>query len=178
MRILLLLYLFMIVTAQLALAQTRISDEGKQAYFRNCLQQTDERISEQTHAIFCQCTAHFMQQNMSVEEIQTMSTQTQDARNILNKVVIQVYAPCMEFPVRDLIYNECRKEKDQVSNDICTCLADEMASYTAQTAQERLTTVLQTTPNITDPMDPIINSDAFHEKEKMVAMECIQANIR
>ena len=156
------------------MGQTRMSDQGTETYFGNCMDLRDERMSEETQAIFCECTSLQMQQNISVEEIQAMRGNDQRARNVINKVMLNVYAPCMEFPVRDLIYNKCRENKFQASQNICSCLSEEMGKFTATSAKASLGNVLASNPNITDPMGPILESPEFVNHEKRTALSCIQ----
>lgn len=167
----------LVFTTPSAFAQTRMDEQARQTYYGNCMKYHDARMSKETQDIFCQCTSYFVQKHISMEEIQIMREQSQQARNVLNKVVTNVYAKCMEFPVRDLIFNECRKNKEHVSKGICTCLADHMASYTAGMADTKLSAVLQQTPNIRDPMDPIVNSPEFQERERRVVMQCLRENM-
>ncbi len=164
-------------TASAQQKQMRISDQMKDSYYRNCLIHTDERMSASTHKVFCECTAHFMQENLTIDDLaKTRHTDPAVIRQGKNAMVIGIYAPCMEFPVRDLIYKRCVSNKFQVDAGICDCVADEMAHYTAQEAQNEIAKILQENPNIYDPMSPIVNSPSFEQKEKQVALDCIQNN--
>lgn len=169
-------YSFLLAFASIgtAHAQTPITDEMTEAFYHDCVRIENEEMSAGTHDIFCQCTAQKMQENLSVEDVHTMRGNGQSARNALNDMMIKVYAPCMEFPVHDLIYNRCMKEEMRAKKGICGCLAGKMSAYTAQTAQETLGDVLKKNPNITDPMEPIVNSGAFARTEKKLVLECIQ----
>lgn len=156
-------------------AQTPITDEMREAFFQDCFRlDNNQEMSTNTQKALCQCTSHHMQDNLSVEDVQTMRGQDQAARDALNKMLLEVYAPCMEFPVRDLIYKRCMQNDIQSKKGICGCLAEKMSVYTAQTARATLGDILKTNPNITDPMDPIVNSASFERMEKQVALECIQ----
>ncbi|MCB9988965.1 MAG: hypothetical protein H6868_06480 [Rhodospirillales bacterium] len=167
-------FLFVLLTALPAQAQTPVSDKMADIYFSNCIAKRDERMTIDTQEIMCQCTALLYQKNMSVEELQVMAQNDQAGRNALNRMLVLVYAPCMEFPVRDLIYYRCMENKFQSQKGICGCLADKMAQYTAESAADKLSAVLRNSPNITDPMEPIVNSPEFAQMEKRLALSCIQ----
>jgi hypothetical protein len=158
----------------LAMAQTAITAETAQKYYQNCIRnaQSDQTMKPQTKDVFCQCTAIHMQKNMVMEDIVAMSGNDQAARNALNKMLTGVHAPCMEYPVRDLIGKKC--EADIARPDVCNCLSDKMASYTAREAQRLLGQVLATNPNITDPMGAIMETDEFKRNEQQLALSCAQ----
>ncbi len=169
--LLLFLFVFLAATIPSAKAQTSVSSEMARDYITNCNKQTDERMSKETQDIFCRCTALQMQKNISVEDMQAMSSGDRDAAN---KILINVYAPCMEFPVRDLIFNKCRKDAYQAGKQICDCMATKVAAYTAEQAQEQLENILKYNPDVYDPMQEIIESNGFQKYEKRVVLECIQ----
>ena len=157
-----------------AAAQTPVSDDTAARFYENCMKKPEGTMSAGTQDIFCQCTAYHTQKNLTMEDMQAMQDPSPAGRLALNKVLLDVYAPCMEFPVRDLIYNKCMENDFQRKEGICSCLADKMGRYTADSAQARLKDVLAQDPNIYDPMGPIVNSPDFAQREKRLALDCIQ----
>ena len=152
-------------------AQDYVTDQQQQQFLKACLAKGDARMSVETHRIFCECTAYQIKQNLSIEDVQNMNSRDPKiARAVANKVILDVYAPCMEFPVRDLIFTSCKQKN--LSNNVCSCLSSQMGEYTAETAQKHLFDVLQRQPNIVDPMGPIVESPAFQKKEQEVAQQC------
>ncbi|MAM33657.1 MAG: hypothetical protein CMH28_01125 [Micavibrio sp.] len=170
----LLFAVFLIIAAHSAQAQSRISPQVAQAYAQNCAQQENPYISAETKDIFCQCTASYMQKTMSMEDLQAMRGNDQPARNAINKMMIQVYSPCMEFPVRDLVYKKCQEDAFQAGQKICQCLSNNMAAYVSKRAKADLPAILQANPNITDPMEAIVTSQSYEQTEKRIALGCIQ----
>ncbi|MAQ70594.1 MAG: hypothetical protein CL565_00205 [Alphaproteobacteria bacterium] len=165
---------FIFLSTQSAEAQTRVSPQMAQSYAQNCSQQENPYISSETKDIFCQCTASYMQKTMSVEDLQAMGGNDQPARNAINKMMIQVYSPCMEFPVRDLVYKKCQEDAFQAGQKICKCLSNNMASYVSKRAKADLPGILQANPNVTDPMEAIVTSPSYEQTEKRIALGCIQ----
>ncbi|MDP7142472.1 MAG: hypothetical protein QF692_04625 [Alphaproteobacteria bacterium] len=170
----------LLVTALLAFApvsasaQTAISPEQAYSYYQNCTSTRDPNISGETQDIFCKCTAMKMQSDFYVEDMVMMQGDSDPARKAINKMLLNVYAPCMEFPVRDLIFKRCIENEYNVQKDICECLANRMADYTASSARKYLSDILKNDPNITDPMGPIVNHPKFIQHEKRTALACIQ----
>lgn len=160
-----------------AYAQTPIDASTAQAYYQNCTKQNDPRMTTETLDIFCQCTAMHMQKSLSLEEMQSMSGSTPTDRAIVNKVIVEVYAPCMEFPVSDMIFQKCQSDTNLAHANICTCLSGEMAAYTARTSQDLLADILREDPDIVDPMAPIVNSADFSRHEQATILKCIEDSL-
>ncbi len=145
---------------------TAITKETANAYFTNCLNQPSQGMSDQTKQYMCACTAAKMQEGMTVEDIKTMGQQSQAGRLATNKMIINVYAPCIEYPARDHYYSTCMSNpqtKNLTSNvqGLCACLGNQVASYLKQNARSEFTRILKRTPNITDPMSALTNDPAF-----------------
>ena len=172
------LLIALVLIAHPAAAQTRITPQMAQAYAQNCTQQENPYITSSTKDIFCQCTASYMQKTMTVEDVQAMHGNDQPARNAINKMMIQVYSPCMEFPVRDLVYKKCQEDAYQAGQKICKCLSNNMASYVSKRAKADLPGILQSNPNVTDPMEAIVNSPSYEQTEKRIALGCIQGEYK
>lgn len=156
-----------------AYAQTPFTPQMAQQYYQTCLQQKDERLTAETQDIFCKCTAS-QTTKMSVEEFQAMARQDQSGRDATNKMILNVYAPCMEFPVRNLVFGKCQQNAYQAGAQICGCLANNMATYVRERAVKDLPQILAQNPNVYDPMEAIVSSPSYENMEKRIALGCIQ----
>lgn len=162
-----------------AQAQTPISRDMANAYYQQCLQGNDPRISDQTKDMMCSCTAAAMMQNMSVEDVQTMAQQSQAGRNALNKMMINVYAPCIQYPARDYYFGTCinNPQTAQMSSNpqgLCTCLADNVAQHLGQNSQQVFSEILRRNPNITDPMSALTSDREFEQFAQQRLLACVQ----
>ncbi len=160
-------------------AQTPIDNRTSTVFYQNCLEKRDARMTEESQAEFCACSATEMQNSMSVEEIQTMFAQSQEGRNMLNKMLVQVYAPCMNYPVQDMIEMSCRtdpkvaalKLKGDIS-DLCYCMGKETGKWFAENGPPLLFALLKKDPNITDPITPIMESHVVKKESYNFLMSC------
>lgn len=157
-----------------AQAQTPVNAQTAQTYTQNCEATRDPRMLNDTQEIFCQCTAMQMQKSYTMEDMQNLSKQDATGRAAVNKMLLNVYAPCMEFPVRDLIYAKCKADAYQAQQGICECLSKRMAGYMTAESQKLLGGILQRNPNIIDPITEIMASPEFAQKEKRIVLDCIQ----
>jgi hypothetical protein len=177
MKQILMILLLMIFTVP-AMAGAKISPDQVKQFSASCLKngEQDQTMSPQTKQIFCACTGQFMQRNLTMTDLQNMSAKGQIGRNAANKMLTGVYAPCMEFPVRDMIQKQCMNDVKQAS--VCSCLSKNMAAYTAKSAQTTLKQVLAKTPNAFDPMGAIIDSPEFQAQQKQITMQCLTGKLK
>lgn len=174
------LFALLVFTALPALAQTAVTKETANAYFTNCLNQPSPTgMSDQTKQYMCACTAARMQQSMTVEDIRTMAQQSQAGRNATNKMIINVYAPCIEYPARDHYYSTCMSNPQSQNltknvQGMCTCLGNQVSGYLKQNAQKEFSRILKRTPNITDPMQALTSDPAFTQFAQSKMTGCIR----
>lgn len=157
--------------------RTPISNEQANSYYDNCLMQKSGSFTPQGQQMLCACTAAQMQKVLSVEDIQTMSTNTPEGQSLRDKMTLYVYAPCMKYPTHDLIYTRCMGDaqiKAAVPNPdaLCKCMGDGMASFIEQRGPEQLMTALRQNPGDLDPLGTLMNSDAFTQQSQTVMQSC------
>jgi len=176
-------YLFILVLALLippsAQAQN-VSKSVANSYYNNCLAQ-EGPVSAQTQELLCACTAAQMQQSMTVEDIKAMNQNNQTGRNALNKMLINVYAPCMEYPAKEHYMNVCLSNPDtqRLSNNpqaLCNCMSTEVANYLKANARTVFEEILDRNPNVTDPMQALTNDPQFTQFAQAKLIGCYNQN--
>ena len=153
---------------------TALTEAQAKQFYQNCVMtnQPGQEMKAQTKDVYCQCTAIHMRQSITMEDIKATMGNDQAARNAINKTLTKVHAPCMEYPVRDLIAAKCTK--DVGVTRVCNCLSDKMGGYVAREAQRLLGGILASNPNITDPMGAIMDTKEFKDNEQRLTMSCAQ----
>lgn len=160
-------------------AQTAIDKDKAYAYYQNCMAQGSPIMSKETMDQMCGCTAAHMMKAMTVEDINIMGGNDQAARDVLNKMVIQVYAPCIQFPAESYYYNTCitNEQTKALSRDpegLCSCMATEVASYLQTNSAQVFGNIISTNPNITDPMTALTSDPAFTQFAQDRLTSCYQ----
>lgn len=158
---------------------TPVNKEMANSFFNTCTQSAMPYVSDETKQYMCACQAAKMQENLTIEDIKSMAQQSQAGRNATNKMILNVYAPCIEYPARDYHYTTCMndpKNKNLTSNPqgLCACSANQIATYLRQNAQKEFTRILNRTPNVTDPMTALYNDPAFMQFAQGKLMACIR----
>lgn len=159
---------------------TKISDQESANYYKACNANRSTTMAAETQDEMCACTAAQMQRAMSVEDVSIMRENTTRGRAMLNKMLLQVYGPCMGSPMADLISAECDKNPqialaDQTMDrrEICGCMAERVSQWFQEEGVAIMTEVLKETPNITDPTGPVYESKVYKEAEHEIMMSCI-----
>lgn len=151
---------------------TPINDEMTDKYFANCVDgvKKEGTMSVEGGNKYCACTAMNMQKSMSQEDITALSGTGTPQRTALNKMLLDVNGPCMQYPVHDMLFNQCLKD---VKNDaICTCLATKMGDFMADISKRMMPELLEDNPNLFDPMTPILESPEFQQRQQQIALSC------
>ena len=156
---------------------TAISKNQANSMYLKCKQNQDPRFSTKTQDLFCACTAAKTMESLSVEDTRQMAQQNQSGRNALNKMIIQVYAPCMQYPTRDYHYNACIKNpKTKILGNpqsLCSCSADKIALHLRDNGQSLFQNILNTNPNIMDPMQALYDDPKFQQFAKSKLLGCV-----
>ena len=150
-----------------------------EAYFQNCKSQPAQGgLSAKSQKYLCACTAAAMMNTMQVEDVQAMSQPNAAGRAATNKMLINVYAPCMRFPAKDHYYNNCitnpqTKTLSRNPQKLCGCMSDEVANYLENRGPEVFKQILQRNPNIVDPMTALTNDKAFQSYAQSRLIGCV-----
>jgi len=177
-KLILTLTLLLIGVPTMGYAQTPVSTEMANQYFANCKMNTDPRFSSETQEMFCACTAVKMTEAFSVEDMQTMGQQNQAGRDATNKLIINIYAPCIQYPARAYHYNTCvqnpqTKALTKNAEGLCQCAADNVAGYLQSNSQRMFQQILAQNPNVADPMQALYDDKGFQKLAKSKLMSCL-----
>ncbi len=152
---------------------TPVSKDVANTYYNNCMAQSDPRLSEESHKSLCACTAAKMTEALSIEEMQAMKGN----KEIQNKVLVEVYAPCMGGPVRDMVGAECRSNP-QVSGakatTVCECVGKLTGDWYELSGRTLMAEALKRDPSITDPTKGIQDSPQFQQETMKNLQSCMQ----
>jgi hypothetical protein len=171
---------FILLTALLcvylpAYAQTPVSKERADEYLANCLKQPAvPGLSESGKQTVCACTAARLPVYFTVEDWNAMTgPDTNTARPAYNKMMTDVYAPCMEEPTREKYYALCA-ENPSVNQEVCKCTADSIAAYMKNNGGKVFGEILARNPMTMDPMAELENNTAFATYKEAAARNCIR----
>ncbi len=157
-------------------------DEFAQKSYEKCLKQDHPIMKGEPLRMFCACTMEKVKQKMTIEEVVAMTTETEAGQAQRNRLVVHVYAQCIEYPVRALLLHNCKNNKDvlrdhAVSGEtICNCMADDMAKYIAAHGAGVMAARLTANPNDQDPLGGFLASEAFRTQTENAFVACVGKN--
>jgi hypothetical protein len=177
----LLLFIAVLMVAVPAFAQTPIDKDTANAYYGNCMKQETPLMGQESKEIMCACTSAKMMENMSVEDVQAMQGSDGSARLAFNKMLISVYGPCMRYPAYDYHYLTCVENPDTAKlsanpEELCSCMASEVAEYLGSNGVNVLADILQRNPNIEDPMSALMEDESFQAYAQNKLLDCYAEN--
>jgi len=155
-----------------------ISKTMANKYFENCLAAPSPNMSAETHEYLCACTSAQMMDNMTVKDVKTMTEQTQAGRFAMNKMLVQVYAPCMNYPAKELYYKNCITDPKTATlsknpEKTCTCLSNSVANYLSNQGPAIFSEILNRNPNAVDPMAALADDPKFQKFTKSKLLSCV-----
>ena len=157
---------------------TAITKETANQYYLNCKAKPDPRFSEQAQDMFCGCTATKLMSDFTLEDMQSIGKQDQSGRDATNKMIVNIYAPCIQYPAKEYHYQSCiSNPKTSILGDaqkLCSCASEQIAVHLQSNAKLMFQTILRTNPNITDPMQALYDDPRFQSFAKQKLMGCIR----
>lgn len=176
---------FLIITALclfghvLTAHATPITKDAATAFYENCKSQpTPQGLTAKGQRYMCACNAAKMVNTMTVEDVKAMAQQDQTGRNATNKMIINVYAPCMGYPAKDHYYNNCITNPQTQSltknpQALCECMSSQVANYLEQNGSQVFREILSQNPNLTDPMTALTNDSKFQKYAQSRLIGCV-----
>jgi len=150
-----------------------------EAYFQNCMTQQTDMLSPDSQELLCACSSANLQAGkMSVAEISLMQDNSAQGQRMRNKMLTEIYAPCIEYPTHDLILKNCLSDPkvEAVTGNgskICGCMAGKVSRHLAANAQDIIRAELAKNPNNMDPLGIFLNSAAYEQEAQKALMACI-----
>ncbi len=177
------LFLFLLLVPFSAKAFTPVPKVMANQYFANCVQSsaaTEQRFSPEAQQSFCACTAARLTQFFSVEDMTTMTdTANPNSRLALNKMIINIYAPCMEVPMTEYHYAQCiaNPQTAQLTKNpqsLCQCAAEQLGIQMKVHGSRLFEELLARSPLDEDPMMAIYNDPGFQTLAQQKAIACLK----
>lgn len=183
MKRLVLIALCLIPSAAMAQGQpqtfTPVPKEQANAYFAECVKKPpSEQFSIQAQQEMCACTAARMTQFFSLEDSKLMyGTDPIKARVAYNKMMTDIYAPCMEGPTREHFYNTCIADPNNAKygdpQKLCACLGNQMGAYMKVHGAEQYAKLLAYDPNMMDPNSALYADPSFQTFAQKQLLSCV-----
>ena len=159
-------------------AQKSVQDYAND-YYQNCLKQEHPVLKGEDLQLLCGCTSAKFAENMTLKQIQVMNTDTKEGLYQRNRMMMFVYAPCIEFPTHALLLHQCMNDTKvrytmKHPAKTCECLASGVAQDMKERAPDVIKNALALNPKDLDPLALLMNSNAFESRSRYHTQACIQ----
>lgn len=153
-------------------AQTLVPKDTANQYFANCLKTSTAGLSAEGQKALCACTAARMTQFFTMEDMNAMmASDPAIARPAYNRMMVDVYAPCMGVPARERYYARCDKTSG-IQQQICTCTADKIAMHLQNNGSQIFSNILAINATIEDPWAALENDPAYNNFIDTAGQSC------
>lgn len=157
-----------------------VIDKMGDAFYINCLRKTSPDISQENLQGLCECTAKRMKVAMTPEQIQVMAQNDEAGRKALNHMLLEVYAPCMNYPVQSMVEKQCHNDPKTENlpagidrEKICYCMALKTGQWFTGHGRELMQAVIDKDPYVYDPVGPIMDDPSFKKAAYQNLTECL-----
>ena len=152
--------------------------EYARAYHQNCLATDHPILAGKDLEDLCGCTANNFLDVMTLEQVLEMQQSTSEGLFQRNRMLLFVYAPCIEYPTRTMILKECMgqtRNKFFMKNQsaTCSCLANGVAEDLKELAPKYIENALRRNEKTLDPLGLLMNSDHFDERMRYHTRRCL-----
>ncbi len=160
-------------------AQPQNINEFANQYYNNCMTKATAVLNGNNLETLCTCTAAQIPNNMTVDQMKAMNTDTEEGALQRGRMLLFVYAPCIEYPTKALIMDQCVnnpdvKAKMKKPTKVCDCLSSGMADFMRESAPEHIRRALEENKTDLDPLRELMESKTFDNASRYHMATCVQ----
>lgn len=154
--------------------------QAASAYYENCMKQSNPMLDAQNQVNLCACTAEKFARTMTPEDVKEMSQPTEAGAAQRNRMILNVYAPCIRYPAHALVNYSCLNDTrykmvfGDKAQSVCGCLAENMSAYMEKVAPDAIRQAIASGADMTDPLRTLLESDGYAAQEQKVSKACMK----
>lgn len=153
-------------------------EEYANQYFAKCMEQDHPILKGESHELLCACTSANIPGNMNLDQVREMQKDTAAGLEQRNRMMLFVYAPCIEYPTRALIMDQCVNNpqiKASMKNyfKVCSCLAEGMGKVLQEAAPSAIQQAIERNVKDYDPLRALLDSTFYNEKSQYYLQTCL-----
>jgi hypothetical protein len=158
---------------------TSVAEYASQ-YYKECTAKEDTVLNGQNLQAQCACTSQKIVEQMSLEEVNSLTLQTPEGEFQRNRILLQAYAPCMNYPVRAILGARCESDKNIQKTvpeyqKACSCMGEAMATYVSQNGASIIAKTLgQDDARASNPVSALLRDQDFQTRAQAALAECIK----
>lgn len=153
-------------------------DSFSKRYYTNCMSKKDNILKGDNQKKLCSCSAEHMNKSMTVENIKAMSMNSKEGESQRRRMLLEVYAPCIQYPASALLYENCISGNDVKTKlpdyqRVCGCMATNMGFYINKNGPAAIADSIAKNPNDQNPLASLMNSAEFQAQAQAELLKCV-----
>ena len=172
--------LMMILIPGMASAKP-VTQKVANTYYDVCMSHEDSRMDAESQTNLCSCAAARMMSYLSLEDVVRMSADIKDktGRAIYDKMLVNVYGPCLKLPVQKALAEQCVADKKiqqfmlRDTTGMCECMAARTGDYMDSDSDNILGTIVQQDPKVTDLFPRMMTSSRIRGAAENFIYTCM-----
>ena len=127
----------------------------------------------------CSCTSQKIIEEMTIEDVNGMAEATANGEFQRGRILLQAYAPCMQYPARSILLEKCTNDPNMKKTvaayeQACSCMADRMAQYVALNGPMIIAKSLRSTAPNPNPLSDLMRDPDFQSQAQRELAECVK----
>ena len=147
-------------------------------YYDDCNKYKEGVLSAAEQDMFCSCISNGIDLGLSTEEAKLLYDESRKGQRARDKMMLEIYAPCMKFPIRDTVINTCRTSKAMdgypQKKTLCECQANMLTQHVGIISENLVQGALQSEKWYKDPIGNYLQSQDFRSSADGYLQRCIQ----
>ncbi len=149
------------------------------AYYQNCKQQQHPVLKDDNLELLCACSSAKITQTMTLQNIRDMTADTALGLKQRNRLLTEVYVPCMEYPTKALLMSSCMKDPAvgkalKHPQKVCDCMSSSVSQYIVREAPNAAKKAIASNSETTDPLAALLNSQDYEQQSQAYLLGCLQ----
>ncbi len=166
-----------------------LTESQTQRFYEQCLSSDighgKYMLTEDVKTDLCQCVRTQLETG-AITESDLGAASAGDNRftpDLKEKILANVYAPCLHTPVHDLFYQGCKSDP-QISGAVmepekfCSCVADQVSSFIAENGSQLIETQAGDQGAIGNPLGTLIKSQKFQDISQTALLTCVREQFK
>jgi hypothetical protein len=125
--------------------------------------------------MFCGCSAATIAEIMTLKEAKATARDSDYGQFQRNRMLMFAYAPCLAYPARTLVMQQCLTNKDTLkdSTGTCTCVGDKISNYIKIEAPKVMERAINFNRLSDDPLSQLLESSELAMHSEQFMTECV-----
>lgn len=162
---------------------TPVSRDEANQYYQSCIRQDSAATGPENMRMLCSCAAAKIVEVLTQEELQSLSPEAAQNRPVRDKILLDVYAPCLDEMAPELFAHQCASDEslhelgDQFDvTAACGCVGERAGKWFKGKGRAIVSGLLKANPLLVDPIAPLMTEKQVRREVTGHLLGCSSKN--